>query len=155
MAGIMGTMAGSGLSSGGRKLVQMVTTATIIGGAGLAGAGLYGQNLPPEAQQAQAFVRDNAPLLVALGVAAIALGAMLSFWSRRKMMQQMQSSFGGMGGMGGLGGPGGAMMPNLAALQGMGAPVAAAAPVVKVRCRACSALQAEGAAFCSSCGKPM
>ena len=152
MAGMMGAMAGSGLSSGGRKLVQMVTTATIVGGVGLAGAGMYGQTLPPEVGAVQTFARDNAPWLIALGVAAIALGAMLSFWSRRRMMQQMHSQMGGMGALGGMGGAGVARgaAPDLAGMQAM-----MGQQVVKVKCRACSSLQAEGAAFCSSCGASM
>lgn len=160
MAGMMGAMAGSGLSSGGRSLIRMVTTATLVGGAGLAGAGLYGQSLPPEAESAKAFLRDNATWLIAVGVAVIVLGAVLSFVARARMMKQMQSQMGGMmGGMGGMGMgglgamPGRGPMPDLAAMQAMMGQ--AAQPIVKVKCRACSTLQAEGAAFCSSCGKPM
>ncbi len=97
-------------------------------------------------------------IIIAIGVGAIALGAMLSWYSRQRMMKKMTASMpmGMMGGMpnAGAGGMPGGMPPGMAAMMGH-APGTPPAPAVKVRCRACSSLEPEAAKFCSSCGKAM
>lgn len=116
----------------------------MLSGVGLAGSGLYGQSLPPEAVGIQAFAKANAPLIIAIGVGAIALGAMLSFWSRQRMMSQMTAGLPAMGASG---------MPDMSAMMaGMGG---MQKEVVKVRCGSCKSLEAEGASFCSKCGTAM
>jgi hypothetical protein len=146
MGGMMGMMAGSALSTAGRKLIRLVTTGLMLSGVGMAGVGFYGQNLPPQAQAAQAFAQQHWQIIIALGVGAVALGAMLNFWASHRMTKQMTAGMGGMGGGNPMMG-----MQGMAGFPGM--PVAK--DVVKVRCRSCGTLQDEAAEFCSKCGKSM
>lgn len=154
-------------SQGGRSLIRFVTMGV---GLGMAGLGVYGQQgnqLPPEAQGAQAFIQDHAKEAIILGVALIVIGGILNFVMmhrmQKRMMGSMMGGMGGMAGMSGMGGPGGmggmppgmAGMPGMHALPGNAALMGANAEVIKVRCPSCRKLQAEAATFCADCGKPM
>jgi hypothetical protein len=149
-------MLGSLVSSMSQRLVRMSTMALMVSGAGVAGYSIYLDQYAPEGSQAGSFVaffKDNARFFLILGAVGVVVGALLNFVMMRRMQKRM------MGGMG-MAGPGGMPdMGRLMAMQGMAAPAVAAPPVpvelVKVRCRSCSALEAEGASFCSKCGKPM
>lgn len=142
MVGMGGMGVGGSLSAGGRQLVRLATMGLMFGGVGMAGFGFYGENLPPEAQGAQAFIQDNTKALIIVGVAAIVLGAVLNWYFRQRMMKQMTAG-----------------MPDFSKMMGMGmpmgGPMAPAQQVVKVRCGSCGTLQAEEAEFCSKCGKGM
>jgi hypothetical protein len=146
MAGLLGLGIGGAMSQGGRQIIRLVTTGAIISGMGMAGFGYYGSSmdLPPEADAAQAFIVANSKLLIGFGIAAIVLGALVSFWARQRMMKQATA---GMPGMGGGGSPDmNAMMAGMGGMQ---------REVVKVRCKSCNSLELEDAAFCSKCGKSM
>lgn len=119
----------------------------ILGGVGLAGFGYYGSTLPPQAATVQAFVQENSTILIGVGIAAIVLGAVVNLWAKQRMMKQMTAGMRGMGTGG---------MPDLSAMMaGMGAMGGTQREIVKVRCRSCTSLELEDAAFCSKCGKPM
>lgn len=137
---------GGAMSQGGRQIIRLVTTGAILSGVGMAGFGYYGSTmtLPAEASAAQAFIVENSKSLIILGVVVIALGAVVSFWARQRMMKQMTAGMPGMGAGG---------MPDMSAMvAGMGG---MQREVVKVRCRSCKSLELEDAAFCSKCGKAM
>lgn len=168
MAASMGMLSGA-ISSGGRSLIRLVTTIGILGGVGVGGAGLYGQQLQTDNEQvqgAQAFIKDHAALLIGVGMALIVLGAILQFFMMRRMRKQMMGGMGMPGAMGGRMGAGMGGMPGGAGAGGMGGAAGGmpdmsqfmamqGAAAVKVRCPNCKSLEAEGAAFCSKCGKPM
>lgn len=156
-------MLGSMVSSLSQRMVRLGTTTLMLSGAGLAGYSYYlDQQAEARGMTAQlAWVKDHATWFIALGVVGLVVGFLLNMMMMRRMTKQM------MGGMGGPGGPGSMPdMSRLMAMQGMGGgvglgaaqPTMAAAPVtetVKVRCRSCSGLAAESAAYCPTCGKAL
>ena len=145
---------GGMVSQGGRSLIRLATTGLILAGVGTAGLGVYGNQLPPEAQGAQAFIQDNAKAIIIVGVALVVLGGILNFVMAQRMQKRMMGSM--MGGAGGMGGMGMSGMPDMQALQRMqGMAGLPGVEVVKVRCNACGKLQLEAARFCADCGKAM
>jgi hypothetical protein len=150
---LSGRMLGSMVSSLSQRMVRLGTTALMLSGAGLAGYSYYLKDqAPPQASGAMAWVKDHAAWFIAIGVAGLVLGAVLNMMMARRMQKRMMGSMPGMGSMAGM--PG---MPGNGSM-GAGAGMPAGWPggeVVKVRCRSCSSLELEGAAYCSKCGKPM
>ena len=147
--------AGSMVSQGGRTLIRLATTGTMLSGLGVAGAGLYGNQVQdPRVDSAQAFIQENAKLFIIVGVALLVLGFVLNLVLMQRMQKRMMAGM-GLGGAGGMGGMGMGMpgMPDLAAMRGLQA--AAAPSQIKVRCPSCTKLQAETATYCADCGKPM
>ncbi|MHB1261008.1 MAG: hypothetical protein ACYC2H_04750 [Thermoplasmatota archaeon] len=154
-------MLGSLVSSMSQRMIRLATTTLMVSGAGLAGYSYYID------QQAAAtgttgyltFFREHAMWFIALGVAGLVLGFVLNMVTMRRQTKRMMGGMSGMG-MGGMGASG--SMPDVTQLMAMqrmaGTPTVATGAtteVVKVRCKACSSLEAESAAFCSKCGKPL
>lgn len=163
-------MLGSLVTAMSQRMVRLGTTALMLSGAGLAGYSYYLDQYAaasPQAGAAMVWVRAHPTLFIGIGVAGIVVGGVLNMLSARRMTKQMMGGMpGGMGGMGGMmgmqgmggmGGTGGMggmeQMQAMQALQGISG--SQAREVVKVRCKSCSALELEAAAFCSKCGKPM
>ncbi len=155
------------VSSLSQRMIRTATMLLMASGAGLAGYSYY---LDQQAEAAGyssqlVWVKDHATWFIALGVAGLVLGFVINMVTARRMQKRMMGNMGGMGmggmgGMAGTGGMGAGGMPDmgrLMAMQGMAANPTLAAPteVVKVRCKSCSSLESEAAAFCSKCGKPL
>lgn len=146
---------GGMVSQGGRSLIRLATTAVMFSGLGVAGLGVYGNQVEdPRVNTAQAFLQGHAKEAIIVGVALVVIGGVLNFVMTHRMQKRMMSSM--MGGAGGMGGMGMSGMPDLQAMQRMqGMAGLQATEVVKVRCNACGKLQLEAARFCADCGKPM
>src|ERR1041385_8471728 len=111
--------AGNMVSQGGRSLIRLATTGMMLSGLGVAGAGVYGNQInDPRVNTAQAFIQDHAQQFIILGVALLVLGGILNFVLARRMQKRMMSSMGlgGAAGVGAMGAMGGGM-PNLANLS--------------------------------------
>ncbi|MFA5944345.1 MAG: hypothetical protein WC876_07765 [Candidatus Thermoplasmatota archaeon] len=153
-------MLGSMVTSMSQRMIRLATTALMVSGAGLAGYSYYLDQYKaadPRANAAITFFQEHATWFIALGVAGLVLGFVLNMVMMRRMTKRMMGGMGmpGMGGMpsGMMQGMGGLDPQTMQAMQGLSG--SAAREVVKVRCKACSSLELEAAAFCSKCGKPM
>lgn len=152
-------MLGSMVTSMSQRMTRLATTALMVSGAGLAGYSYYLDQYKaadPRANAAITFFQENAMWFIALGVAGLVLGFVLNMVMMRRMTKGMMGGMGmqGMGGMpAGMMGMQGMDPQTMQAMQHLSR--GAATEVVKVRCKACSSLELEAAAFCSKCGKPM
>lgn len=142
---------GSLLASLSQRMVRTGTMALMVSGAGLAGYSYYlDQQASAAGMSSQLeWVKGHATWFIAVGVAGMVVGFVLNAVTARnqmsRMMRGMPSGM-GMQGMPGIG---------MQSMEGMGLQGMPGREVVKVRCPACSSLEAESAAFCSKCGKPM
>lgn len=131
----------------------------MLSGLGVAGVGVYGNQLPPEqaaqVQGAQKFIQEHATAFIAVGIFLIVAGFVLNMVMAQRMKKRMMASMPMMGGMGGAA-KGGAFpgMEGMTGFPGM-SPSMQPKEVVKVRCPTCKTPQLEAAKFCADCGAAM
>jgi hypothetical protein len=157
-------MLGSLLASVSQRMVRLGTMVLMLSGAGLAGYSYYldqSAASSPAASTSLAWVKANPTLFIVIGVAGVVVGGLVNAVTARRQASRMMASMPGLAGNMGMAGQSGAMPPGGATQTRTSGtlPASPSAPpgwpqieVVKVRCRSCSSLEAEQAAFCSRCG---